>query len=122
MVKAVRGAVSVEQNDHKSMEEAVSLLIPSLINKNRIDETRIISIIFSQTKNLDVANPAASLRVSGKYADIPLFCTQEPEYERSIDSIVRVLLTFETDVNEPVCPVYLGSAQQLRRDIDQSKK
>jgi chorismate mutase len=117
MVKAVRGAISVNSNTHNSMEEAVYQLISSLINTNIIEEQDIISIIFSQTKDLDIANPAAALRKSGQFANIPLFCTSEPEYENSISSIVRVLLTFNTDSTESVNPVYLGSATELRRDL-----
>jgi len=117
MVKAVRGAISVDRNTHNSMIEAVFQLITSLSDKNEIEEQDIISIIFSQTKDLDIANPAAALRKSGKFADVPLFCTSEPEYENSINSIVRVLLTFNTDSAKSVNPVYLGEATALRRDL-----
>ena len=117
MVKALRGATSVNKNDHKSMEEAIYDLISTLVMKNNIDEQKIISIIFSQTRDLNIANPAAALRVSGKFSNVPLFCTQEPEYEKSINGIVRVLLTFETDTIQDLIPVYLGEASQLRKDI-----
>ncbi|MBI9100403.1 MAG: chorismate mutase [Spirochaetaceae bacterium] len=121
MIKAVRGAISVNENDHKSMIEAVSLLITTMIEKNPIIESNIISIIFSQTNDLNIANPAAALRASGKFTQVPLFCTQEPEYENSIKSVVRVLLTFESDSSIQVCPVYLGEASLLRQDLSSSE-
>jgi len=122
MVKAVRGATSIEKNNNKSMEDAVYELISSIAETNNISEENIISIIFSQTKDLDIANPAAALRVSGKYTEVPLFCTQEPDYEVSIPSIVRVLLTYNTDLTNQVQPVYLGRASQLRTDLNISAK
>lgn len=99
------------------MEKAVFELIGSLRDKNSIEEERIISIIFSQTQDLNVANPAAALRKSGAYGAVPLFCTQEPEYEGSIDSIVRVLVTYDSELKELPVPVYLGEATRLRRDL-----
>ena len=121
MVKAVRGATSVNKNDHNSMEKAVFALISSIAEKNSIVESNIISIIFSQTTDLNIANPAAALRESGKFTNIPLFCTQEPAYENSTPSIVRVLITFETESSESVQPVYLGKAALLRKDLKLSE-
>lgn len=121
MVKAVRGATSVENNDHIAMQKAVYALISSITEKNNISESSIISIIFSQTKDLNIANPAAALRVSGKFKNIPLFCTQEPQYENSLDQILRVLITFESESQEDIQPVYLGSASQLRKDLNLSE-
>lgn len=117
MVKAVRGAISVNGNDHPSMEEAAASLVKTIQEKNGVAESTIISLVFSQTKDLDVANPAAALRKTGAYANIPLFCTQEPEYEGSHPSMLRVLMTYETaDASNP-SPVYLGDAVKLRRDL-----
>ncbi len=117
MIKAVRGAISINNNDHQAMEEAVLELISEMIERNSIVEEEIISIIFSQTKDLTVANPAAALRVSGKFSAVPLFCTSEPEYEKSIDSIVRVLMTFNKNDFGNISPVYLGKASVLRKDL-----
>lgn len=120
MVKAVRGAISIDSNTHKSMEESVYQLISTLMNKNIIKEADLVSVMFSQTKDLDVANPAAALRQSGQYANVPLFCTSEPEYENSISSIVRVLITFNAESAKSAVPVYLGRASVLRRDLSDS--
>ncbi len=122
MIRAVRGANSVKKNDRKSMEEAVYELISSIVKKNKIEKEKIISIIFSQTKDLNIANPAAALRVSGEYSYVPLFCTQEPEYEDSASSFLRVLMTYETVYTQKVIPVYLNEASKLRIDLELSEK
>ncbi len=122
MTKAVRGAVSVDRNDNDAMEKAVTQLLSAVVKANNISIDKIISIIFSQTDDLNVANPAAALRVSGIYSSIPLFCTKEPDYEISLPLMLRVLLTFDAESNSSVTPVYLGQAALLRKDLNSNGK
>ncbi len=118
MVKAVRGAIQVE-NDPQSMGSAVGELMGELARRNGIAERDIISIVFSQTPDLNAANPATSLRRFG-FSSVPLFCTQEPAYSGSLPGILRVLVTFNTDRDE-VSPVYLNGAERLRSDLGGSR-
>ena len=112
MVRAVRGAIKVSGND--TFADGVNKLISALQQKNGISESDLISIVFSQTKDI-TANPATALRGFG-YAETPLFCTQEPEYEGTEPGLLRVLLTFETK-NPKSVPVYLDGAEKLRKDL-----
>lgn len=120
MIKAVRGAISVDCNTHLSMEQAVAQLMQTIQNTNNIDEGRIVSLIFSQTDDLNVANPAAALRKTGSFSSIPLFCTKEPDYEGSIPSMLRVLVTYDCETGRKPTPVYLGEAVRLRKDLGKS--
>jgi len=120
MVKAVRGAISVDSNDHESMKIAVIALMNEVCEKNSLREEEMISVVFSQTTDLNVANPAAALRKSGAYRRVPLFCTQEPEYDGALNSIVRVLVTYQNACGRDPVPVYLGEAVHLRKDLYQS--
>jgi chorismate mutase len=115
-VKAVRGAIQLEVDTKDTFERAVTQLIHDLLAENGITEDSVISIIFSQTGDLTAENPARALRHSG-FSDTPLFCTQEPQYPGSLPRMLRVLLTFETDADGPVVPVYLGGARALRPDL-----
>lgn len=99
------------------MESAAEEVISSLMEKNAIEEENIVSLVFSQTSDLDVANPAAALRKTGRFAWVPLFCTQEPEYEGSLPFMLRVLVTFDGDREKKTVPVYLGDAVKLRNDL-----
>lgn len=117
MIKAVRGAVSVDCNDHTSMEKAVYKLMDTISVNNNLSEERMISVVFSQTDDLNVANPAAALRKSGAYGTVPLFCTKEPNYEGALPSVLRVLVTYQCDDTHKPSPVYLGNAAVLRKDI-----
>ncbi|MEA1911870.1 MAG: chorismate mutase [Spirochaetota bacterium] len=114
-VRAVRGAIQVESNDKTNIEQGVVRLIKKIIAENKIDITNIISIIFSQTKDLNAMNPASALRTIG-YSDIPLFCTQEPEIINSMSRVIRVLITVESA--DILTPVYLEGAKKLRSDLN----
>ena len=117
MVKAVRGAVQVD-NSAESIRNGVRLLMDAIVKRNEIHEGDIVSIVFSQTKDITAANPATALR-SGGFAGVPLFCTQEPDYEGSVPGILRVLITFSTE-RAAVEPVYLNGAERLRSDLFRS--
>lgn len=113
-VRAVRGAIQIKENTEKYIDKGVRRLISELIEKNEVDVTNIISIIFSQTDDLTVLNPAAALRKDG-FDETPLFCTKEPDIKGSMERVIRVLITMETDkIPEPV---YLEGAKNLRLDI-----
>ena len=120
MVRAVRGAVFVDENSAESIGEGVRSLVKNLVSVNQINESDIISILFSQTKDLTKANPAGSLRKDG-YADVPLFCTQEPEYPNSHPKVIRVLVTFLAGQDRRPQPVYLNGAEKLRQDVFKKK-
>ena len=116
MVKAVRGAICIDQNTVEDIEKGVQQLIGEIEVRNHINQSQFISMVFSQTKDLTVKNPATALRKIG-YAEVPLFCTQEPDYEGSAPRIVRVLITYQTENSGPAIPVYLNGAENLRKDI-----
>jgi len=114
-VMAVRGAIQIEKNDKQSISDGVVKLITTIIEKNKLLSKNIISIMFSQTIDLDAMNPAAALRTIG-FKNTPLFCTQEPNVQGSMEQVIRVLISVESKVS--LSPVYLGEARSLRLDLD----
>jgi len=113
-VKAVRGAIQIKKNNKSFIEKGVVKLVTTIIKNNKLLTENIISIIFSQTTDLNVMNPAAALRTVG-FANTPLFCTQEPDVSGSMKRVIRVIITAESMVN--LVPVYLEGAQNLRPDL-----
>ncbi len=121
MIKAVRGAVSLDFDNEKDLQEKVGSLFDLLMKKNGIYEKDFVSIIFSQTKDISY-NPAKALRLARGFSSVPLFCTQEPEcVDFTEKMMLRVLVTFNGNEN-PAVPVYLGKAETLRSDINFSEK
>ncbi len=116
MIRSVRGAVKIEQNNPDSIRTGVTTLMQRVLEENGIEKENLINIIFSQTEDLTALNPASALRSEG-YDAVPLFCTQEPKYEESMPRVIRVLVTFETESSIPAVPVYLNGAETLRSDL-----
>ena len=116
VVRAVRGAVQIDSNSSDSILLGVSQLVGELVDRNRIEPEHIVSIMFSQTRDITALNPATALRTEG-FGSVPLFCTQEPEYDGAMPRIVRILLTYETDSETVPVPVYINGAENLRSDL-----
>lgn len=116
IVKAVRGATALHKDNKNEMIQVVNELISRLFEENSLKEKAVVSIIFSVTKDLKSLNPAAALRKNG-YGSIPLFCTQEPHSKGAPKKIVRVLITFNSEVDFQVKPIYINGAERLRPDL-----
>lgn len=114
MVRAVRGAVFVS-NETASIRAAVTKLVADMMSRNDIDESDIISIVFSLTSDIDAMNPATALRTIG-FGSVPLFCAQEPHIVNAPTGIIRVLLTCSTE-RQHLEPVYENGAEHLRDDL-----
>ncbi len=117
---SVRGAVCVKDDTREEIVEAVNSLVSSILEKNSIDESSLTSIFFSITDDLKTINPAAALRASGSYSNVPLFCSQEPNIDNMLPKTVRVLIQFltdRTDRKKSLMPVYINGAEVLRPDL-----
>jgi chorismate mutase len=116
VTRAVRGAVGIERNDAQEIQSGAHRLVQEILRRNKIEEGKIISILFSLTKDLTKGNPATGLRAHG-FADTPLFCLQEADVESAEPRMLRVLVTYSTDRNRGPVPVYMGRAVKLRPDL-----
>lgn len=93
-----------------------SLLYSTILEKNKINETDIVSIQFTTTPDLTKLNPAAALRKSGYASDVPLFCSLEPVFENSLKNVIRCLILAYSQ--EKGKSVYLNGAEVLRPDLN----
>ena len=112
---AVRGAVCCH-NTIDSLSTYVPMLYREILHRNGIDESDIVSVIFSVTDDLTVLNPATALRKAGLARAVPLFASSEPYIEGYLPSVIRVLVTFYGTVVPS--PVYMNGAEALRPDLD----
>ncbi len=118
-LRGLRGAITVEENTQKAIWNAAQLLITKLMSANQIQPDTVGAIIFSCTKDLTAAFPAAGVRQLPSLQYLPLFDTQEMDVEGSMPMCIRVLVLADIDksLNE-ICHVYLGNAKQLRPDLN----
>lgn len=115
MIKAIRGAITVEENTAEAIAEATRLLLAEIMALNQLSASALIQVIFSATRDLDAAYPAKFARALG-WQDVPLFCVQEMHVPGSLLMCLRVMITVETD-REQVKHVYLRGAKALRPDL-----
>jgi len=117
LVRAIRGAITVDNNTAEDITEATKVLLEKIIEKNNVPIDDIISIIFSVTKDLDSAFPAVAARKLG-WTDVALMCTNEIYVPGSLEKCIRVLMHINTEKsNKDIKHVYLKGAKVLRPDL-----
>ncbi|MFF3327213.1 chorismate mutase [Streptomyces sp. NPDC002889] len=118
-VRAVRGAVQLERDEARHMDEQVSELLTAILERNGLAADDLISIWFTATPDLHSDFPAAAARGLG-IIDVPLICAQELDIAGAMPRVVRVLAHCESDLPKSrIAHVYLGAAAALRKDIAQ---
>ena len=117
-VRAARGAIVVPTDEPATLHEATAKLLGAILERNAIAHDDLISILFTATEDLSSAFPAEAARHMGM-GDIPLLCAREIPVEGSMQSVVRILLHFHTELGlREVTHVYLDGAERLRDDLD----
>ncbi len=117
MLRGIRGAITVEDNQKEEILAATKELLSEIVVANDLELKQIASIFFSMTADLDQVFPAAAARELG-WTNLPLFCTKELEIEGSLDKCIRVLIHYNTDQSlEEIKHIYLKNAQKLRPDL-----
>jgi chorismate mutase len=117
LVRALRGAITVDNNDASDILSATAELLNEIIRRNDINRDDIISIIFTVTRDLDAAFPAVAARQMG-LTDVALMCTNEMHVKGSLEKCIRILMHINTEKrNSDLKHVYLRGAKVLRPDI-----
>ncbi|MEN6312980.1 MAG: chorismate mutase [Clostridiaceae bacterium] len=117
MVRAVRGATTVNENNRNEILEKTGELLNIIVEKNAISREDIISVIFSVTSDLNAVFPAVAARNMG-WTDIALMCTNEMDVPGSLRRCIRVMLNFNTKKsNSELKYIYLHEAEKLRPDL-----
>ena len=116
-MRALRGAITVPDNDGDAIVAATSELLEAMIARNDVDGDDLVSMIFTATPDLDAEFPAIAARRLG-LAHVPLLCSVELDVRGAMPRCVRVLvhLYTERDAGE-LQHVYLRDARELRTDL-----
>lgn len=118
MIRGIRGAITVEENESQLILEATSKLLVDMIKKNNINPERVAQVIMTVTDDLDATFPAKALRAIEGWTFVPVMCMREIPVPNSLEKCVRVMMTVETDVSqEKIQHVYLEGAISLRPDL-----
>ncbi|OKL37987.1 chorismate mutase [Domibacillus mangrovi] len=121
MVRGIRGAITVKQNDGAEMVEATERLIADMIEQNKIDPDSVCSAFISATNDLDAMFPARALRELKGWEYVPVMCMQELSIKGGLEKCIRIMMHVNTEVaQKDIRHIYLEGAVVLRPDLQQS--
>ncbi len=118
-VRAIRGAITVEDNTEDAITEAVQELLDSIETANpTLAPTDLVSVIFSVTPDLDAIFPAKVARQRQGWNQVPLLDVQHMAARQGLPRCIRVLIQFNTPLlQKEIHHIYRREAQQLRQDL-----
>ena len=113
-MKAIRGAITIDQDNAENVKDAVFELMNEIVQKNNLNKENIVSIIFSTTSDIHSFYPAKAAREAG-FSECALFSAVEPEITGSLPLCIRAMILCEN--TEKVSHIYLRRAANLRKDL-----
>ena len=117
LVRAVRGATTVSQDDPEEIALATRELLTAIIDANKIDLDDLISVMFTTSPDLTAAFPAAAARGIG-FHTVPLMCASEIAVPGAKKLCIRVMLHVYSSLSrDDIRHMYLRDAQNLRDDL-----
>lgn len=118
MIRGVRGAITVNQNDENEIVHATELLIREMIKENEIAPDSVTSVFISVTEDLSSVFPAKAMRAIEGWTFVPVMCMREIPVPSSLPKCIRVMMHVNTNIEqEKVCHIYLRNAVTLRPDL-----
>ena len=115
-LRAIRGAISSDENTSQSIENSVVELITNLTSKNNLSADSFLSIIFSTTTDLDACFPASIVRNTIGMKEVALLDCQQMFVDGDIKKCIRVLAHAWMPSHSKIYHPYLKKASTLRPD------
>lgn len=118
-LRAIRGAIQVDENSVASIHAGVRELLSEVLRSNKITPAEVISVILTSTPDLTADFPAVGAREIG-FGSVPLLCASEIDVPGALPRAIRVMLhVWMDDPAFEVTHIYLRGASALRRDLAQ---
>ena len=115
-IKFIRGATTASGNSVKEIEDAVVELVNELISRNNLDNTNLLSITFTATKDLDACFPASIARKFNGLDSVAFLDCQQMYVSNDVDFCIRLMAQVLLPSNNPIKHPYLRGASKLRTD------
>ena len=116
-LRAVRGAITVEENTGEAIVDATAELVREVMARNSVAPEEMVSCLFTCTPDLNAEFPAVAARNLGLSA-VPLLCAREMDVPGALPRVIRLMLHCYTEDGAPPQHVYLREAVALRRDLE----
>ncbi len=116
-VRAVRGAIQVDEDDRQQVLDATTELLSAVLERNALVADDLISVVFTATPDLRSEFPAYAARQMG-ITDVPLLCACEIDVPGAMPRVLRLLAHVDTELDRAqIRHVYLRGAVGLRTDL-----
>lgn len=120
IVRGVRAAITVDQNDEQQILQATIELLQAVVEANKIVADDICSLFITCTEDLDMAFPAKAIRQLDGWEYVPLMCALEVPVKGSLQKCIRLMLHINTTKSQQeIEHIYLRGAAVLRPDLKQ---
>lgn len=117
VVRALRGAITVDQDNADEVRKRTGELLTGLLERNGLRPDDLISIFLTATGDISSVAPAAGIRGLG-LTDVPLLCVSEMPTEGGLDRCIRLMAHVETDrARSEMRHLFLRGATVLRPDL-----
>jgi chorismate mutase len=111
---ALRGAITVDDNDAGAILDATEELVRELLERNTLRPEDLVSCLFTCTEDLNAAFPAEAARRLG-LSSVPLLCAREIDVPGALPRVIRLMV--HCYMEGEAQHVYLREAEALRRDL-----
>ena len=115
-IQAIRGATTSNGNTLKEIENSVVELINELILRNSLDTTKILSITFTVTKDLDACFPASIARKCFGLDSVAFLDCQQMYVPNDVNFCIRLMALVISPPSVTINHPYLRGASNLRTD------
>lgn len=118
MIRGVRGAITVLENNEGEIVAATQRLAQEVIRENEIDPKSVASVFISVTEDVTAGFPAKALRQIDGWSLVPVMCMQEIPVPGSLSKCIRIMFHVNTNARqEDIKHIYLEGAKVLRPDL-----
>ena len=115
--RALRGAITVEENTADEILKATRQLLLEMVQKNAVSIDDMVSIFLTMTPDLNATFPALAARSLG-WSQVPLLCGSEIAVPGGLPRCIRVLMHINSEKKQSELKhVYLREAVMLRQDL-----
>ncbi|MCA1030515.1 chorismate mutase [Bacillus timonensis] len=123
MIRGIRGAITVEQNNEKEILDSTEILLREMIAANQIEAEHVVQVLISVTEDINATFPAKALREINGWDYVPVMCMKEISVPNSLAKCIRVMITVNSSEDqEKIKHVYLKNASTLRPDLSLTNK
>jgi chorismate mutase len=118
VIRGVRGATTVENDNETEIVNVTERLLEEMIRINKINPEHVASIFISVTDDITADFPAKAVRRFEGWSYVPVMCMREVPVPNALKLCIRIMIHLNTTKSQKdIQHVYLEGAKILRPDL-----